>query len=87
MGTCEQRCAEAVDRLSRVRQALALAIPRERIIGMAGVLDSARMSTFVAMELNVSVENVHSFVLGGGAAWSAPMRARRSHKTSTSDGS
>ena len=32
---------------------------------MAGVLDSARMSTFVAMELNVSVENVHSFVLGG----------------------
>ena len=39
--------------------------PRERIIGMAGVLDSARMSTFVAAELKVSVENVHSFVLGG----------------------
>ena len=39
--------------------------PRERVIGMAGVLDSARMSTFIAMELNVSVENVHSFVLGG----------------------
>ena len=39
--------------------------PKERIIGMAGVLDSARMSTFVAMELNVSVENVSSFVLGG----------------------
>ena len=39
--------------------------PRERIIGMAGILDSARMSTFIAMELNVSVENVHSFVLGG----------------------
>jgi len=39
--------------------------PRERVIGMAGVLDSARMSTFVAMELKVSVENVHSFVLGG----------------------
>src|ERR1700726_3782734 len=32
---------------------------------MAGVLDSARMSTFVAAELKVSVENVHSFVLGG----------------------
>jgi len=32
---------------------------------MAGVLDSARMSTFVAMECKVSVENVHSFVLGG----------------------
>ena len=39
--------------------------PKHRVIGMAGVLDSARMSTFVARELNVSVENVHSFVLGG----------------------
>ncbi len=38
--------------------------PKNRVIGMAGVLDSARMSTFVAQELNVSVENVHSFVLG-----------------------
>ncbi len=38
---------------------------RNRVLGMAGVLDSARMSTFVAMELGVSVENVHSFVLGG----------------------
>jgi malate dehydrogenase len=39
--------------------------PKNRVLGMAGVLDSARMSTFVAAELNVSVENVHSFVLGG----------------------
>src|ERR1700747_2835088 len=39
--------------------------PKNRVIGMAGVLDSARMSTFVAMECKVSVENVHSFVLGG----------------------
>jgi len=39
--------------------------PRERVIGMAGVLDSARMSTFIAQELKVSVKNVHSFVLGG----------------------
>jgi len=39
--------------------------PKQRVVGMAGVLDSARMSTFVAMELGVSVENVHSFVLGG----------------------
>jgi malate dehydrogenase len=39
--------------------------PKSRVLGMAGVLDSARMSTFVAAELNVSVENVHSFVLGG----------------------
>jgi malate dehydrogenase len=38
---------------------------RNRVIGMAGVLDSARMSTFVAAELGVSVESVHSFVLGG----------------------
>jgi malate dehydrogenase len=38
---------------------------KNRVIGMAGVLDSARMSTFVAAELRVSVENVHSFVLGG----------------------
>jgi malate dehydrogenase len=38
---------------------------KNRVMGMAGVLDSARMSTFVAMELNVSVENVSSFVLGG----------------------
>ncbi len=38
---------------------------KNRVIGMAGVLDSARMSAFVAAELNVSVENVNSFVLGG----------------------
>jgi malate dehydrogenase len=38
---------------------------KNRVLGMAGVLDSARMSTFVAAELGVSVENVHSFVLGG----------------------
>jgi malate dehydrogenase len=39
--------------------------PKSRVLGMAGVLDSARMSTFVAQECKVSVENVHSFVLGG----------------------
>ncbi|HHT9104867.1 MAG TPA: malate dehydrogenase [Candidatus Wujingus californicus] len=39
--------------------------PKHRIIGMAGVLDAARFSAFIAMELNVSVENVHAFVLGG----------------------
>jgi len=38
---------------------------RERVIGMAGVLDSARMRTFVAQELKVSVKNVQAFVLGG----------------------
>jgi malate dehydrogenase len=38
---------------------------KNRVMGMAGVLDSARMSAFIAQELNVSVDNVHSFVLGG----------------------
>lgn len=40
-------------------------LPRERVIGQAGVLDSARMRAFVAMEMNVSVQNVHCYVLGG----------------------
>ncbi len=39
--------------------------PRERVIGMAGVLDSARFRAFIAMELGVSVSNTHAFVLGG----------------------
>ena len=39
--------------------------PKHRVIGMAGVLDSARFRTFIAQELNVSVENVTAFVLGG----------------------
>lgn len=39
--------------------------PKQRVIGMAGVLDSARYRAFIAMELDVSVENVHAFVLGG----------------------
>jgi malate dehydrogenase len=47
--------------------------PRERILGMAGVLDSARMSTFIAMELNVSVENINSFVLGGHGDTMVPL--------------
>lgn len=39
--------------------------PRQRVIGQAGILDSARMRAFIAMELNVAVENTHAFVLGG----------------------
>src|SRR6202789_3222225 len=39
--------------------------PKNRVLGMAGVLDSARMSAFVAMELKVSVQNANCFVLGG----------------------
>src|SRR5262249_48006007 len=40
-------------------------LPKNRVIGMAGVLDSARFRTFIAQELNVSVENVTAVVLGG----------------------
>lgn len=47
--------------------------PRERILGMAGVLDSARFSTFIAAELGVSLENVHSFVLGGHGDQMVPL--------------
>ena len=47
--------------------------PRERVIGMAGVLDSARMRTFVATELNVSVSDVTCFVLGGHGDTMVPL--------------
>jgi malate dehydrogenase len=40
-------------------------LPPERIVGQAGILDSARMRAFVAMELGISVENIHCYVLGG----------------------
>ncbi len=40
-------------------------LPRNKVIGMAGVLDSARFRSFVAMELDVSVQDVTAFVLGG----------------------
>jgi malate dehydrogenase len=48
-------------------------LPRERVIGMAGVLDSARFRTFIAAELNVSVENVTAFVLGGHGDTMVPL--------------
>src|SRR5881398_2753498 len=57
--------AQAIYRLSR--------FPRERVVGMAGVLDSARMRTFIAQELGVSVENVHAFVLGGHGDTMVPL--------------
>ncbi len=47
--------------------------PRERVIGMAGVLDSSRLRTFIAMELNVSIEDIHAFVLGGHGDTMVPM--------------
>ena len=57
--------AQAVYKLSK--------FPRERVLGMAGVLDSARMRAFIAKELNVSVENVHAFVLGGHGDTMVPL--------------
>jgi malate dehydrogenase len=48
-------------------------LPKERVIGQAGVLDSARMRAFVAMELGVSVENVNAYVLGGHGDTMVPL--------------
>jgi malate dehydrogenase len=47
--------------------------PRNQVMGMAGVLDSARFRTFIAQELNVSVENTHAFVLGGHGDTMVPL--------------
>jgi malate dehydrogenase len=47
--------------------------PRERILGMAGVLDTARYKTFLAMELGVSVEDIHGIVLGGHGDTMVPL--------------
>jgi malate dehydrogenase len=57
--------AQAAYRLSKFN--------RERVIGMAGILDSARFRTFIAEELNVSVENVTAFVLGGHGDTMVPL--------------
>lgn len=46
---------------------------KTKVIGMAGVLDSARFRTFIAMELNVSVENTHAFVLGAHGDTMVPL--------------
>src|SRR5436853_1453642 len=48
-------------------------LPKERVVGMAGVLDSARMRCFIAEALNVSVENVNAFVLGGHGDTMVPL--------------
>ena len=47
--------------------------PKQRVIGMAGVLDSARFRAFISMELDVSVENIHAFVLGGHGDTMVPL--------------
>jgi malate dehydrogenase len=48
-------------------------LPKHRVFGMAGILDSARMRTFMAQELGVSVENTHAFVLGGHGDTMVPL--------------
>ncbi len=52
--------------------------PRERVIGMAGVLDTARYKTFIAMELGVSVEDIHGMVLGGHGDTMVPLPSHTS---------
>jgi len=47
--------------------------PRERVVGMAGILDSARFRTFIAMELGVSMESVHALVMGGHGDTMVPL--------------
>jgi len=47
--------------------------PRERVIGMAGVLDTARYRSFIALELNVSIEDIQSLVLGGHGDTMVPL--------------
>ena len=48
-------------------------LPRNKVIGMAGCLDSTRMRTFISMELGISVENIHAFVLGGHGDTMVPL--------------
>ncbi len=47
--------------------------PKHRVIGMGGVLDSARFRCFISSELNVSVDNIHAFVLGGHGDLMVPL--------------
>jgi len=66
-------------------------IPANRVIGQAGILDSARMRAFVAMELGVSVQNIHCYVLGGHGDSMVPLTRHSNvggvplHKTMSAD--
>ena len=48
-------------------------LPKNKVIGMAGILDSARMRAFIAMEMNVSMANIHATVLGGHGDTMVPL--------------
>jgi len=64
--------ANPLDAMAQVVYRLS-GFPRERVVGMAGILDSARMRAFLAMELDVSVDNIHAFVLGGHGDTMVPL--------------
>jgi malate dehydrogenase len=79
-GAIKQYCPDAIvivvtNPLDAMAQAMfhATGFPRERVLGMAGVLDSARFRTFIAQELQVSVEDVTAFVLGGHGDQMVPL--------------
>ncbi|HZS94614.1 MAG TPA: malate dehydrogenase [Chloroflexota bacterium] len=79
-GAIKQYCPQAIvivvtNPLDAMAQAMweATSLPRERVIGMAGVLDSARFRTFIANELHVSVKDVTAFVLGGHGDTMVPL--------------
>lgn len=71
-GACIIMVSNPLDAMAHVAMK-ATGFPKNRVIGMAGVLDTARFRTFVAMELNVSVEDVHALVLGGHGDTMVPM--------------
>jgi malate dehydrogenase len=64
--------ANPLDAMSQVAYKVS-GFPKNRVFGMAGVLDSARMRAFIAMELGVSVENISAFVLGGHGDTMVPL--------------
>jgi malate dehydrogenase len=61
-----------LDAMAQVAKSVS-GFPRERVVGMAGILDSARFRTFIAMEMNVSSENVQALVLGGHGDTMVPL--------------
>ena len=48
-------------------------LPKNKVVGMAGILDSARMRAFISMEMNVSMTNIHATVLGGHGDTMVPL--------------
>src|SRR5512134_513659 len=64
--------ANPLDAMCQVAYKVA-GFPKQRVFGMAGVLDAARMRAFIAMELGVSVENTSAFVLGGHGDTMVPL--------------